>query len=180
MAAFGGGAQGSARERQDTAFQMLETGRQGPFITQEQSQGISVGFSVRGLDHPILLANCVVRNNCYLNVWGGFWFWMIGRVQTRNNTAEKGMKVKELDYRSSKREALRTAQGTTFEERPGSGLTWQVGAGKVRTRGQCLYWGSEKAHMQKVPGDFVGVFEHYWVTVRGGQGVICGWISLSH
>lgn len=42
-------------------------------------------------------------------------FWRIGLGRKRNKTAERDMKVEELDSRrkSSKREALRAAQGTT-------------------------------------------------------------------
>ena len=66
----------------------------------------------------------------------------------------------------------RDMEGTTQEERPGSGSTRQVAAETMRPHGQCLHRGSGKVHTAKVPADFIGVFEGHKVTVRGGSEVI--------
>ena len=63
----------------------------------------------------------------------------------------------------------RDMEGTTQEERPGSGSTRQVAAETMRPHGQCLHRGSGKVHTAKAPADFIGVFEGHKVTVRGGS-----------
>lgn len=65
-----GAAHGSAQRPRQEPSQRTETA-----VSQERSKGISVGFSVGALDHPVLLANRVVRIMLLKMLFGVIFFF---------------------------------------------------------------------------------------------------------